>query len=38
MEAVVDNMKYRTNIELQEFKYFSGVGSAGINSSYNKVN
>jgi len=38
MEAIVENLKYRTNMELQEFKYFSGVGSAGINSSYNKVN
>lgn len=38
MEAILDNTKYRTNSELFEFKYLSGVGSESINSKYNKVN
>jgi len=38
MEAIIDNTKYRTNLEVFEFKYLSGAHSRAINSKYNKVN
>ena len=38
MEAIIDNTKYRTNLEVFEFKYLSGAHSSAINSKYNKVN
>ena len=38
MEGIIDNFKYRINLELLEFKYLSGVTSDAINSKYNKVN
>lgn len=38
MEAIIDNTKYRTNLEVFEFEYLSGAHSSAINSKYNKVN
>ena len=38
MEGIIEEFKQRINLELFEFKYLSGVGSASINSKYNKVN
>jgi len=38
MEAIVENLKQRTNLELFEYKYLSGVTQSAINSKYNKVN
>ena len=38
MEAIIDNLKQRINLELFEYKYLSGVTQSAINSKYNKVN